>query len=466
MREDSRYIFEDMPVMQAVLKLAVPTVLGQVILVIYNMADTYFIGLTGSDACVTAVTVCMPAFMFLSAISNLFGIGGAAAVSRALGRQKPGRAGNASAFALFGCLSVTLVYCLGAWFLRDPFINLLGGSHPMVHGIAAEYLTVTVVIGGVFTAAGALLAHLVRAEGRSLHAGFGIMMGGILNIGLDPLFMFVFLPPGRETLGAAVATALSNTIACVYYVILLVHLRHHQTALTFRFDQNAMVEDVFREIILTGLPACLMTLCENISYAVLDHLMAAYGMAFQAGIGVAKKINMLAHCIVRGMAQGVLPLIAYNYASRNYQRMMQVILHSSLLSAGLSFVTMLVFVVYAPQLVSIFINTQGDSLLSGTRFLRILALGCPFSAFAYAVISFLQAIGRNLKSFCLAVLRKGALDIPLMFLMNARWQGCGIVSATPLADIVCCLTAVYLFVTCLHQLKNTAFHTKLEQSSA
>ena len=192
--------------------------------------------------------------------------------------------------------------------------------------------------------------------------------------------------------------------------------------------------------------------------------MAAEGMAFQAGIGVAKKINMLAHCIVRGIAQGVLPLIAYNYAARNYSRMKKVILHSSLLSVGLSFVTMVAFILFADNLVAVFINTTGDSLIFGAKFLQILAVGCPFSAFAYAIISFFQAIGQNLKSFCLAVLRKGSLDIPLMFVMNVIWPRFGIVSATPIADIICCTTAVYLFVTCLHQLKNTEIHTKLKPS--
>lgn len=464
MNRESQSIFEDMPVIQAILKLAVPTVIGQIILVIYNMADTYFIGLTGSDAKITAVTVCMPAFMFLSAISNLFGVGGSATVSRALGRQRTGRAGNASAFALYGCLTVTLLYSLGAWLLIDPFVDLLGGTHALVHANAVEYLKITVVLGGLGTATAALLGHLVRAEGRSMHASIGIMMGGILNIVLDPLFMFVILPPGRETMGAAIATALSNAISCLYYVILLIWLRHRQTALTFRFDKNAMLEGTFREIIMTGLPACLMTLCENISYAVLDHLMAAEGMAFQAGIGVAKKINMLAHCIVRGIAQGVLPLIAYNYAARNYSRMKKVILHSSLLSVGLSFVTMVAFILFADNLVAVFINTTGDSLIFGAKFLQILAVGCPFSAFAYAIISFFQAIGQNFKSFCLAVLRKGSLDIPLMFVMNVIWPRFGIVSATPIADIICCTTAVYLFVTCLHQLKNTEIHTKLKPS--
>lgn len=461
MKEDSKTLFEEMPVFQAIMKLAVPAVIGQIILVIYNMADTYFIGLTCDDAKITAVTICMPAFMFLSAISNLFGVGGAATISRALGRQKLGRAGNASAFALYGCLITTILYSFGVFLFQNPFINFLGGHHLEIHANAVQYLMVTVVLGGLFTSMNALLGHLVRSEGRSAHASFGMMLGGILNIALDPLFMFVILPKGRETLGAAIATALSNVIACLYYVILWFYIRKKGTALTFRFNENAFVEGSAREIVLTGLPACLMTLFENISYAVLDHLMSVEGMAALAGIGVAKKINMLAHCIVRGMAQGVLPLIAYNYAAKNISRMRKTILYSSLLSVSLSFLTMVIFLLNAQTLVGIFINKGGESLFYGSNFLKILCLGCPFSAFAYAIISFFQAIGQNIKSFCLAVLRKGALDIPLMYGLHHLWPKYGVVSATPIADVVCCVVAIILFVLCLKRLNQEHIHNTL-----
>ena len=462
MREDSKTLFEDMPVYQAILKLAVPAVLGQIILVIYNMADTYFIGLTCDDAKMTAVTICMPAFMFLSAISNLFGVGGAATISRALGRNKMNRAHNASAFALYGCLLTTFFYSLLVYLLRHQFINFLGGYHSAVHYNSVQYILVTVVLGGIFTSTNALLAHLVRSEGRSSQASIGMMLGGIMNIILDPLFMFVILPKGMETLGAAIATALSNLIAFLYYVVLWLAIRKKGTALTFMPHEDAFLDGSAREILITGLPACLMTLCENISYAVLDHLMAYAGMMALAGIGVAKKINMLAHCIVRGMAQGVLPLIAYSYASKNYERMKHTILYSSLLSVGLSVITMAIFFTYAHGLVSIFINTDSESLIYGTRFLRILCLGCPFSAFAYAIISFFQAIGKSLKSLLLAILRKGALDIPLMFIINMLIPTYGIVLATPLADIICCIIAIILFIRCIHSLEERIIPTYIK----
>jgi Na+-driven multidrug efflux pump len=426
------------------MKLAVPTVFGQIILVIYNMADTFFIGLTGSDIKLTAVTVCMPAFMFLSAISNLFGVGGASEVSRSLGRRELRRAGDAAAFAVWGCVGMTLLYSLGAWVLLDPYVNILGGFHVGVHQLARGYLISTVVLGGIGTSMNALLAHLVRSEGRSSQASIGIMMGGILNMLLDPLFMFRLLPPGNEVLGAGIATGLSNFIAMLYFVVIL-YKNRRASALRFRPTKRLLDRDLALTIFSTGLPACIMTLFENISYALLDRLMASNGTSVQAGIGVAKKVNMLAHCIVRGMTQGVLPLIAYNYAARNYKRMHAVVRLSVSISVFLAGLCMAACLAFSYELVGVFIQHGGDSLYYGARFLRILCVGGPFSACAYTFISFFQAVGSGGRSFILAILRKGILDMPLMLVLTRVWPAYGTVWATPITDVVCCAVAIVLF---------------------
>ncbi|MDE6107529.1 MAG: cation transporter [Oscillospiraceae bacterium] len=439
-------LFERVPVPKAILRLALPSVVGQIILVVYNMADTFFIGQTGSDAMIAGVTVCMPAFMFLSAIANLFGVGGSSVISRALGKGDANWAKDVSAFAFWGCTALTAVYSLGAFLLMNPFVNALGGSDPTVHSLAASYLICTVVLGGLPTSLNALLCHLIRAEGHSFSASFGIALGGVLNIVLDPIFMFVILAPGQEALGAAIATALSNVIALLYFVILIVRKQMQgHTVLTFRPGKVMLSRGIPADVMSTGLPACLMTLFENISYAVLEHLMALAGTAMQAGIGVAKKVNMLAHCIVRGMAQGVLPLIGYNYASKNRRRMRQVVTLSTVVSVVVASVCTLLCLLFSNFFIGVFIQPGSDSLEYGARFLRILCLGAPFSACAYACISFFQAVGRGRKSFVLAILRKGILDIPLMFILQAAIPIYGIVWATPITDVVCCILALYLF---------------------
>lgn len=450
MKEREKTLFEDVPVLEAIFKLAVPTVVGQIILVLYNMADTFFIGLTGSDAMITAATVCMPAFMFLQAISNLFGVGGASVISRALGARDLQRAKDTASFAFWGCAALTLVYSLGAWLFAGPFVDLLGGSNPLVHDYAVEYLTFTVVVGGLATSLNALLAHLVRSEGRSLQASIGVALGGVMNIALDPLFMFVLLPRGYETLGAAIATALSNVIALGYFLVVV--LREGKRSILrlspLRLGKS-LRSRIPADVLTTGLPACLMTLCENISYAVLDALMAVSGTALQAGLGVAKKVNMLAHSIVRGMSQGVLPLIGYNYASGDHKRMKASITLSMALSIAMAALCMTVSLVFSRQLIGLFIPGGSESVTYGAAFLRILCLGGPFSACAYALISFFQAVGKGMRSFVLAILRKGLLDIPLMFLLNRLLPIFGVVWATPITDVICCCISIAMFVAFL-----------------
>lgn len=449
-------LFEESPIIQAIIRLAFPTVIGQIIMVIYNMADTFFIGLTGSDAMVTAVTICMPAFMFLSAISNLFGIGGASVISRALGARKMERARDTASFAFWGCLAVTLVYTVGVWVFMDLFVDLLGGSNAEVHNYARSYLMATVVLGGLFAAMSTFFSHLVRSEGRSIHASVGIALGGILNMVLDPLFMFVILPKGNEVLGAAIATSLSNMISLLYFVAVF-RSGNDRSVLRIHLNSSMFKDGIPGAVFSCGLPACLMTLFENISYAILDNLMALNGIAMQAGIGIAKKINMLAHCIVRGMSQGVLPLISFNYASGNHKRMKDAVTISMGISIALSAVCMAICLTFNRTLVGLFIQNGGESVDYGARFLRILCIGAPFSACAYAVISFFQAVGCGMKSFVLAIMRKGILDIPMMFLLNAVYPIYGIVWATPIADIICSAAAICLFTAFL---KNHTLHAE------
>lgn len=438
-------LFERMPVSRAAMKLALPSVIGQIILVIYNMADTFFVGLTGSEEMISAVTVCMPSYMFLSAIANLFGAGGASVISRALGESDIRRAGQASAFSFCGCTAVSILYCLAAWIFRDGFVNLLGGTDPVVHRLASVYLLCTVAAAGTATALGSLLSHLVRSEGRSFEASAGIVLGGLLNIALDPLFMFVILPEGNEVLGAALATALSNIMSLAYFMILLARLRG-KTALCFRPRRQLLESGVPGSVLYAGLPACLMTLCENISYAVLDKLMSFSGITMQAGIGVAKKVNMLAHSIVRGISQGILPLIGYNYSSGDHRRMRSAVrlsLLSSTIIAGLCTCACLIF---GRQLVGIFIPDGLPSLDCGVTFLRILCIGAPFSACAYACISFFQATGHGLRALLIALFRKGLIDIPLMFILRELIPVYGIVVATPATDIMCSILAIVLYI--------------------
>lgn len=451
MKDKDKELFENKNILAAVLTLAIPSVIGQLILVIYNMADTFFVGMAGDDSMLAAVTVCMPAFMFLSAISNLFGIGGSSVMAREMGAGNYKRAKSAFSFAVWGCLLVSSLYCLFAFIFRDEFLNLLGGRDEAVHTLSCDYLLVSVIIFGVPTAMNTLFSHLIRAQGKSTLASIGIVVGGVLNIALDPLFMFVIFPKEKAVLGAGLATGISNAIALIYYIVVFIVLRK-SIYFSMKLDKSTFQRNIAGDVISIGIPACLMTLCENISYAILDSLMSKVSLPAQAGVGVAKKVNMFAHSTVRGVAQGILPLIAYTKSNGNHKRMKQAVFIGMAISVSLSLLAMAVNLIWAKPVTSIFIqNAESGSLDFGAAFLRIFSIGAPFSAVAYMIISFFQAVGCPFRSLILALLRKGILDIPLMYLLQILIPIYGIVWATPIADATCCVTSVILFVLYLRK---------------
>ena len=213
-------------------------------------------------------------------------------------------------------------------------------------------------------------------------------------------------------------------------------------------------KDIPGEVLVVGLPAFLMTFCENLSYFLLDANIALVSTseiistASLAGVGAAKKVNMFAHSIARGMTQGVLPLIGYNKSSGKRVRMRKIFFTATGITCGISLICMTINICAAGQLCSIFSLNQ-DALDLAKQYLIIFSIGAPFSAFAYSVISFFQAVGKAWRSLILALLRKGIFDIPLMYILPLipvmnYIPGAAVVWATPIADIVCCLVAIVL----------------------
>ena len=219
-------IFESAPIPVAVMTLAVPTIITQLINIIYNFADTWYVGRTGSAAMVAALSVCMPVFVLLAAIANLFGIGGASVISRALGRKDLSYARKTFAFCFYAGIAASVAFGLLIALFRSRLIPVIGGDDASYQYIY-DYMFWTMIIGAIPTVGNVLCGHLVRSVGAAKEAGFGMSMGGVLNIILDPLFMFVILPPGNEVTGAAIATCLSNTAALFYFLIYLYRHRDH-----------------------------------------------------------------------------------------------------------------------------------------------------------------------------------------------------------------------------------------------
>ena len=295
-------LFETMAVPKAVATLAIPTIISQVVTMIYNLADTFFVGQIGNPYMVAAVSLVSPWFNLLTALGNLFGLGGGSLISRMLGKNHHTDIKYVSAFSVWGGSAVTLIFSLLTFTFREPLLLFLGASAE-TYGYAESYLNWVVVLGGVPTMLSLTLGHLLRSEGHARSASMGMMFGGILNVVLDPILIFGF---HLDVAGAAIATAFSNLASVVLFVFLYIRMGD-KTAVslcpkcfTFRF---------VRQIFSVGLASALATTLGNASNMVIVKLSSGYGDIPVAAYGIVKRIDQFPLNVSMGLCQGFMPLV-------------------------------------------------------------------------------------------------------------------------------------------------------------
>ncbi len=411
-----KQIYADYPVPKAVATMVIPTVISQIITVIYNLADTWYVGLTGNAAAVAAISLCLPVYNIMTALANLFGIGGASVITRAIGSSHPNRARRAFVLSVYGALIATALYSLVLLFVARPLLMAIGGDDGSID-FAASYTFITMVIGGIPTVMSAVFAHLIRSTGQASVASFGITLGAVLNIALDPLFMFVLLPKGNEVAGAAVATALSNAVATAYFMRYI--LKHREVSV-FRFalEDRHGIRITSLDIMKSGIPSFFLLAAGQISNCFLNGMIAEMGSsAAIAGIGIVRKIDSLAYAVNQGITQGMLPIVAYCFASLRLKRMKSVIGFAAVLTVVFSLICSILSYLFAPQLIAFFIR-DSETIMYGAKFLRILCIAVAVYPLLFVIIAVFQAVGEGLKPFILSILHKGSLDIVLLFVVR------------------------------------------------
>ena len=437
-----------MPVSKAVITLVIPTIISQIITVIYNMADTFFIGQMNDPNQVAAATLAMPPFVMMTGIANLFGIGGSSLISRSLGAGDREKARKCAAFSVWSAAALALVYGIVLYWARPTIFPLLG-TDKFTYGYCSDYFLWTITIGGVPTVLNACLAHLVRAEGYSKEASFGLALGGIVNIILDPILIFNL---NLGVKGAAIATMLSNVIALIYFLALL-KKREDVTMINFSLKNFTLADGIPKEILLVGFPSFVMLLMGTASNLVLNKMVVSYSNQAIAGMGIAKKIDVLAFAIANGMTQGVLPLIGYNFASKNFVRMRAVIKTAFLYTMIVSVAGTLLLFFGAVPLVRFFID-DAETVAYGQYFLKAISVTCAAISVTMMIITIFQATGKKLQPMILSLVRKGGFDIPLMFIMNNAFASRGIPWATPISDAMAMTLALLLFIPYWIKIRN------------
>ena len=437
--EEKTEIFETMPIRRAAMTLVIPTVISQLVMLVYNMADTWYIGQTGDPYQVAAVTVTYPIFMMMNALANLFGIGGSSLISRMLGAGEQEKTGVVAAFSLWAAGGITLCYSLICLVLDRHFLTILGtdaGTLPY----AQAYLFWTVVIGGIPTVLNMVLANIVRGQGDARIASIGISLGGVLNMVMDPVFIFTM---GMGVAGAALSTCLSNTVSLIFLVIHVVRHRKRSLvvipALPRRVTWNTQ-----KDIYSIGTPAALQILLAAVSNAVLLRLISAYPVAATSGMGVMQKVESIPFQAIMGISSGVLPLIAYNFASGNRERMHQAVRFALTRGIACACISFLLCEIFAPAIVRFFVDDAG-SVAYGAEFVRLRTLALPFITVEFMLIAVFQGIGGAKQALFLSLFRKGILDLPLMVLFNLIWPMYGLMLVQPIMECCGAIIAVVLY---------------------
>lgn len=446
-------LFENMPIRKAVMKLSVPTVLSSLVMVIYNLADTYFVGMLGNPIENSAVTLAAPLLLAFNAVNNLFGVGSSSMMSRALGRKDFDTVYRSSAFGFYCAVISGVLFSLLYTILHIPLLTVLGADSETA-AATQQYLKWTVGFGAVPAILNVVLAYLVRAEGASLHASFGTMSGCILNIILDPFFVLPqFFDMGAA--GAGLATFISNCFACIYFFILLL-VKRKSTYVCINPKMFTLKKKIVSGVFAVGIPASIQNLLNVTGMTVLNNFTAAFGSSAVAAMGIAQKINMIPMQVALGFSQGIMPLISYSYASKNVKRMKKALVFSSEISIGFLLMATIGFYIFSGELISLFMTN--DAIVAyGSKFLRGMCLSLPFLCMDFIAVGVFQACGMGKKSLAFAIMRKIILEIPALFLLNYLYPLYGLAYAQTVSEIILAAAAVITLASLFKKLNAECF---------
>lgn len=437
MNQENLETFRSAKVSTAVFKNAIPAMVAMLMVLVYNLADTFFIGQTHDDLQVAAVSLCTPVFLLFMALGTVFGLGGTSVISRAMGQGRTEYAKKVSAFCMWGCVGVGVVVSLLFWVCIDPMLTLMGASAD-TWDYAKSYMVI-VTACGPFVLVSNCYANVIRAEGQPNVAMMGMLIGNLTNVVLDPIMILTF---GWDIEGAAIATVIGNVVAALYY---LLYFRKGTSMLSIHPRDFTVKEGVCKEVLAIGIPASLASLLMSISQIIMNSCMAQYGDMAVAGVGVAMKVTMMTGMMCIGLGQGVQPLLGFCVGAKNWDRFRKCLGFSLGFAFVLSAVLTGVCFIFTEQIVRVFL-TEAAAFEYGFQFSRILLSTSFLFGVFYVLTNTLQAMGAATPSLIINLSRQGLLYIPSLFILEAILGANGLIWAQPVVDVLSMLLAVALYI--------------------
>lgn len=441
-------LFEKMPIPKAVMQMSVPTVVTSLVMVVYNLADTFFVGMLNDPVQNAAVTLAGPVLLAFNAVNNLFGVGCSSMMSRALGVKDFDTAKRTSAFGLYCSVFAGLIFSVLITVFNTPALTVLGADETTAEA-TAKYLFWTVSCGAVPSIFNVVMAYMVRSEGSSLHASIGTMSGCLLNIILDPIFIMPW-GLGMGAAGAGLATFISNSVASIYFIILVI-VRRKSTFVCINPKKFSFRRQIVFGVFAVGVPASIQNLLNVTGMTILNNFTAAFNADAVAAMGIAHKLNMIPLQIALGISQGIMPLISYNFSSKNYNRMKSFILFTTKIVLGLMSVTTVLYFIFSKNLAALFIDNASVVEYS-SAFLRGMCLSLPFICMDFMAVGIFQSCGMGKKSLIFAILRKIVFEIPAIYILNHFFPLYGLAYAQTVAEVTLSIIAVITLLNLFRKL--------------
>lgn len=445
-------LFEKKPVWGAIFTLTIPVIIGSIVSMIYNLSDTYFVGMLNNPIENAAVTLAAPAMTLFYAVTNLFGVGASSLMSRALGLKDMKTVKKASATGLYFALILAGLLAVLSLVFNNEILGILGTDKDTFEA-TKQYMFWTVSMGAVPSIMSIMFGFLLRAEGKSLVASIGQMSGCVLNIILDPFFI---LPFGLNmgVAGAGLATFIGNCVALVYFLVLIYHDRN-VTSVSIDPRNVSLEKAILLSILIVGIPGVFQNNLNVISMTILNNIAASYGPNSVAAIGIANKVNQLPIQIVFGFTQGVMPLIGYNYAAGNYLRMSEAVKKTYVATLSGLMVILVLFNVGGSQIMRFFMDNN-EIVSVGAKFLSGFGISLPFMCMDFMAVGVSQSFGFGKYALTFSFLRKLLFEIPFIYLLSFMFGVYGLAYAQCSSEFLMAVIANIVMLKLMKQAKEKA----------
>lgn len=428
-------LFARAPIPRAYFKMALPVVLSMLVSLVYNMVDTWFIAQTQNTALVAGVSLCAPMFTLMVAMGDIFGLGGSSLISRLLGQGEEKRVRHVSAFCSYGAIVWGVLVGALMLIFRQPILRLLGASSDTMDS-ATDYFCY-LALGAPAIIFTLVPSNILRTEGMAVASMVGSITGAVVNIILDPIFIFG-LNMGAG--GAALATVLSNVVSSVLFIVLLATKSQR---LSMRLRDCSVQGTELREILVIGVPASITNLMQSFAMTLTNRFLLPYGTENVAALGIALKVNMIVMLIMVGFAFGAQPLLGYNYGANNRERLRDILKFDVLVQLVFSVVMTVVFLIFAPQIIRIFMSDSGV-IQAGSRILRCMVITMPLMGIILVCTTLFQSAGKAMPAFLLSISRQGVALLLCMVVLSAMFGFYGVILAQAAADVVSVILALVL----------------------